>query len=514
MIRSLFIACLATMSLAFGAQGQTPTVGVLNQTEASFDGYTLLPVTASAKTFLINNCGEVVNEWNSGYKAGMMAYLLPDGSLLRAGRINNANFGAGGTGGIVEKFDWEGNLTWSYPISSDTVCQHHDIAVLPNGNVLALAWRSYPAATWIAHGRDPERTADVVWGTYILEVEPVGADSGIVVWEWEAINHLSQSFDPSLPNYGTPGAHPRQLDVNYEAEAGDRDWLHTNSIAYNAELDQIMVSSRDFNELWIIDHGVPNELTGTEAGHLLYRWGNPEAYGRGTAADRILHSQHDARWIQDGQVMVFSNGNERPDGLFSTVEVMTPPLNEDGSYNLSLTAPWGPEGTDWRYPSILDADFFSQNTSGAQQLPNGNILITEGASGEIREVTLDQQVVWNYVNPIGSFGATAQYDNPVINGVFRAERYAAAHPALAGRDLVAQGLLEITLNPPACVLYPEPSCAADLNGNYFVEVNDLLGMLTGFGCTGGCQGDLDGDGFIAISDLLVLLGTIGSPCAL
>ena len=174
----------------------------------------------------------------------------------------------------------------------------------------------------------------------------------------------------------------------------------------------------------------------------------------------------------------------------------------------------GPEGTDWRYPSILDADFFSQNTSGAQQLPNGNILITEGASGEIREVTLDQQVVWNYVNPIGPFGATAQYDNPAINGVFRAERYAAAHPALAGRDLVAQGLLEISLNPPACVLYPEPSCAADLNGNYFVEVNDLLGMLTGFGCTGGCPGDLDGDGSIAISDLLVLLGTIGSPCAL
>ena len=100
MIRSLFIACLATISLAFGAQGQTPTVGVLNQTEASFDGYTLLPVTASAKTFLINNCGEVINEWNSGYKAGMIASLLPDGSLLRAGRTNNANFGAGGTGGL------------------------------------------------------------------------------------------------------------------------------------------------------------------------------------------------------------------------------------------------------------------------------------------------------------------------------------------------------------------------------------------------------------------------------
>ncbi len=514
MIRKRFTTFLFSLFIASSVQGQTLTVGVLNQTEASFDGYTLLPVTASAKTYLINNCGEVVNEWTSQYKAGMMAYLLPDGSLLRAGRTNNGNFGAGGTGGIVETFDWEGNLTWSYPISSDTVCQHHDLAVLPNGNVLALAWRSYPAAAWIAVGRDPERTADVVWGTYILEVEPVGADSGVVVWEWEAINHLTQSLDPSLPNYGAPGAHPRQLDVNYEAETGDRDWLHTNSIAYNADLDQIMVSSRDFNELWIIDHSVPNELTDTEAGHLLYRWGNPEAYGRGTAADRILHSQHDARWIQDGQVMVFSNGNERPDGFFSTVEVMTPPLNEDGSYSLNLTSPWGPEGTDWRYPSVLDADFFSQNTSGAQQLPNGNVLITEGASGDIREVTLDQQVVWNYVNPIGSFGATQQYDNPVINGVFRAERYAAAHPALAGRGLVSQGLLEITENPPICALYPEPTCPADLNGNYFVEVNDLLGMLTGFGCTGGCPIDLDGDGAITTADLLVLLSAIGSPCAL
>ena len=501
----LVAACVGTSS-------QAQTVGTLIQTDHSYDGYTLMPVTSSANTYLINNCGEVVNEWTSEYKAGMMAYLLPNGDLLRAGRTNNPYFGAGGAGGIIERFSWEGELEWSYLLSDETLCQHHDIAPLPNGNVLALIWKSYPAEEWIAKGRLPANTASEVWVTCIVEVEPNGTEGGTIVWKWEAIEHLVQNTDPLLPNFGDPALHPRQLDVNFEATGNDKDWVHTNSIAYNEELDQIMVSSRDFSEFWIIDHNVPMNQTATDAGHLLYRWGNPEAYGRGTNEDQVLFSQHDARWIQDGQIMVFSNGNERPDGYFSSVEVMTPPLNEDGSYALDPTAPWGPEGTDWRYPSILDADFFSQNTSGAQQLPNGNILITEGASGEIREVTLDQEIVWNYINPVGSFGATAQGGDPILNGVFRAERYAAAYPGLAGRDLPGQGVLEITDLPPLCELFPEPSCSADLNGNYLIEVEDMLNLLSEFGCNLACNADLDGDGATGISDILILLGGIGAPC--
>ena len=506
------LCLIAFLALHVSIWGQELTVGTLLQTEQSYDGYTLLPVSASNSTFLINNCGEVVNTWVSEYKAGMMAYLLPDGGLMRAGRTNNSNFTAGGTGGIIERFDWEGNLNWSYLISSTTQCQHHDLAVLPNGNVLTLVWKSYPGEEWIARGRDPEFTTEVVWGTCIVEVEPSGEDGGEIVWQWEAINHLVQNFDPDLPNYGAPSEFPGRLDVNYMASSNDPDWLHTNSIAYNVDLDQIMISSRDFNELWIIDHGVPNDQTSGPNGEFLYRWGNPEAYGRGTAADRVLHSQHDARWIQDGQIMVYSNGNERPEGFYSTVEVITPPLNADGSYDLDPEEPWGPAGTDWRYPSILDSEFFSQNTSGAHQLPNGNILITEGATGELREVTLNEEVVWHYINPIGSFGATPQGGTPSVNGVFRAERYAAAYPGLAGRVLTPGNVLEITDTPLACTLFPEPSCKADLNGNYLIEVEDLLHLLTGFGCDNACTGDLNNDGSTSIGDLLVLLGFLGSPC--
>src|SRR5262249_43412117 len=32
------------------------------------------------------------------------------------------------------------------------------------------------------------------------------------------------------------------------------DWMHVNAVAYNADLDQIALSSPNFNEIWIIDH--------------------------------------------------------------------------------------------------------------------------------------------------------------------------------------------------------------------------------------------------------------------
>ena len=517
----LFQAFLLTFLINLVAFGQQqPTVGVLYQSPGSYDGFTLMPVTSAKETYLINNCGEMVNSWTSAYTPGMMAYLTPDGELVRAGRVNNPNFGAGGTGGIIEKFDWEGNLTWSYMISSDTVCQHHDIAVMPNGNVLALAWRAYPGDAWIERGRDPQQTSAVVWGTYILEIEPDGATGGNVVWTWEAFNHLIQDFDPDKPNFGDPALHPSQLNVNYQSGANDKDWLHANSIAYNEELDQIMVSIRDFSELWVINHGVPNEETSGPAGHLMYRWGNAEAYGRGTAEDRVFFKQHDARWIDDGRIMVYSNGNERPEGLYSTIEIINPHQIADGSYPLEGNLPWGPAEPEWTYPSEFDPTFFSPNTSGAQQLPNGNVLITEGAYGQLREVTPDEEIVWEYTNPMGVFGATAQYSNPVSNGVFRAMRYLSTFPGFEGRDMTGNGVLEIYADTglgsemPTCALYPLTTCATDLNDDLSISTSDLLSFLGAFGCSNqSCDGDFNGDGLVGVSDLLILLTDMGSFCA-
>lgn len=104
---------LVFLATSAKAQEGGNTVDVMIQSEASYDGFTLLPVTSSNSTFLINNCGEEVKCWTSNYKAGMMAYLLPDGDMIRAGRMNNPGFSAGDTGGIIERYNWGACLSLS-----------------------------------------------------------------------------------------------------------------------------------------------------------------------------------------------------------------------------------------------------------------------------------------------------------------------------------------------------------------------------------------------------------------
>ena len=51
------------------------TVGTIFINENVFDAYTLF--TSNTKSFMINNCGEVINEWNSStYSPGNAVYLL------------------------------------------------------------------------------------------------------------------------------------------------------------------------------------------------------------------------------------------------------------------------------------------------------------------------------------------------------------------------------------------------------------------------------------------------------
>ena len=55
----------------------------------------------------------------------------------------------------------------------------------------------------------------------------------------------------------------------------------------------------------------------------------------------------------------------------------------------------------WEYSALEQgrATFFSRNVSSAQRLPNGNTMIGEGAKGRIFEVTIDGEIVWEFINP-------------------------------------------------------------------------------------------------------------------
>ena len=54
----------------------------------------------------------------------------------------------------------------------------------------------------------------------------------------------------------------------------------------------------------------------------------------------------------------------------------------------------------WSYLADPPEDFFSKARGGAQQLPNGNVLITETDKGRAFEVTLEGEIVWEFYNDV------------------------------------------------------------------------------------------------------------------
>jgi hypothetical protein len=248
------------------------------------------------------------------------------------------------------------------------------------------------------------------------------------------------------------------VNLNFNASANatnnfGQDWIHLNSIDYNAALDQILLSSHSFDEIWIIDHSTTTAQaaghTGGNAGKggdILYRWGNPQAYGNGTVATQKLFGQHNAYWIEAGlpyqnQIMIFNNGNGRTGGNYSTVEVINPPVS---GYNYTATLPYLPTATSWIYNAGNTNSMYAQNISGSQQLSNGNMLYCNGPSGIFTEVNATGTTVWKYVNPVANTGILAQGATPAQNLVFRCTFYASTYSGFVGKTLTSGSTIEST----------------------------------------------------------------------
>ena len=140
---------------------------------------------------------------------------------------------------------------------------------------------------------------------------------------------MIQDSDAAKANYGNVADHPERIDINFGGDTLDNvagkkdaakgkgpggfagkgafgvpesDWTHFNSLAYHAELDQVMISVHGFSEIWIIDHSTTKAQAAGRAGgkygkggDVLYRWGNPQAYRAGKSVDQQFFGQHNAQ---------------------------------------------------------------------------------------------------------------------------------------------------------------------------------------------------------------------------
>lgn len=395
-----------------------------------FNGYTLFSPTQGGpggntfSSYLINNNFEAVNTWSHSRGAASMPYLMKDSTLYYPYRVQNPTMSTGGVGGGISKYNWDGELLWNYELSNDVYQHHHDIYPLENGNVLVIAWERHSeyqpdgsiyyggvGAGWAEMGRvSVGNSLNQMWGTAILELEPVGENDVNIVWEWHIWDHLVQDVDPDLPNYGVVSEHPERMDINF-GDAGanqgpggaNADWMHLNAIDYNAELDQIVISSRHHGEIYIIDHSTTTEEAAGHTGgnfgrggDFLYRWGNPRAYDRGSTSDQKLFAPHGVNWIPGGypgagNLIIFNNNYSNSSS--AVFEIVTPFNGE--SYVINEGQPYGPQGPFWMHTG----GFHSQVQSGAFRMPNGNTLISDADDARLFEVDAENNIVWDYSFP-------------------------------------------------------------------------------------------------------------------
>jgi hypothetical protein len=426
---------------------QPPTIGLLYEDSNASDAFALFTPQKNNEVYLVNNCGEKVNQWSFTELPGATCYLLPNGNLMRAGQDN------------IEVRDWNNTIVWSYATTANGIMQHHDIHPLPNGNVICVVADNYSLALITAQGRNPALTGANIKLDKIVEIQPTGLNTGTIVWQWKFKDHLIQDFDATKLNYGVVADHPELLDLNVNNGNGS-DYIHVNSIDYNAALDQVMVSGRHMNEIYIIDHSTTmTEAAGhiggnsNRGGDFLWRWGNPQIYRQGNNDDRKLFLQHDAKWVEsgyldNGKITVFNNGDAASAQTFTSVVMLQPEIA--GGVYTQTNNKFNPSNYEWSWSgSILGTTVFEDKMSGVHGMPNGNMIISETTLGRVSEITKTGTLLWSYRNPTGGIVASnptiySQSSNPAPNNTFfRAEKYPASFSGFIGHDMTsATGIIE------------------------------------------------------------------------
>jgi len=477
----ILLALLATSALAY-ERLQGPTELLFYDKEKAFSGYTLFGV--GNRTFLLDMEGRVVHTW----PVGTNPHLLDNGHIVDASKDDPSGFQG------FKEVDWDGKTVWEYTEKREDYAPHHDWVRIFNKQLSApttlyIANKSISHAQAIAAGADPRK------GPYeegqmdaIVEVDL----KGNIVWEWWFFDHVVQDVDPAKPNYVGPGktvaAHPGRINLNMPGKPLKRDWLHCNSIDFNAVSGHIVINSVQ-GELYVIDHD-GTFITGdakaslakaaSPAGDFLYRFGDPARYGQGdpprvlenwdaaTSGHKQMGGSHDASWIppglpRAGHLMVFNNGQylyqRTPQSSIIEINPFLDGSGRDtGKYVNPPAAGYRREIYDkdthnqprqiskqvvWSYRSTNSHGFFSHIGSSGQRLPNGNTFICADTEGHFFEVTAKGELAWEYINPVTRDGPVKVLGDvlPMVNSAFRAYRYAPDYPAFKGRDLTPKGTI-------------------------------------------------------------------------
>ncbi|KAK3271035.1 hypothetical protein CYMTET_20598 [Cymbomonas tetramitiformis] len=403
--------------------------------DAAFEGYTMMPVLDWKRTMLVDMQGRIAHVWNHPYPTVKNAKLNTDGLLFRVAQNDNTTMDLYGfnetLGNTIEEVDWEGEITNYCTLEVPHVFFGNDITNVKDG-YLVLAWKHLMPSKCLSLGiRD-----DTCYGRKLTQSCMFDGVVNVkfgkhhvceIVWEWWSDDHLVQDNDSAASAYGTVSASTDRIDVNYFFAQSDSyhipgDSLHLTSLAYNKGRKEVMVSSFNKAEIYIIPYTDTSEKETGTAGNLKYRFGNPSAYGCNENAQTLFRVGQATYDGNEGKVLIFNNnyetgtdmsncsmhwqcgGNHCPgwDQNITTKtahsEVLEFQLPSSYTLPTSCASPEQTMPTVWNYTS----PYFTPRYGGAHRLPNGNTLITIGAQKSadggfvLQEVDDDGNVVWQF----------------------------------------------------------------------------------------------------------------------
>lgn len=428
-LRPLGVLVLAIAPLvAAAAPSVYPTGTTIYDPAKTWNGFTVLSPLGTQAVIVIDMNGNVVKRWDDyNDSAGGPARILPGGIVVAAA---GARPGHQEALALVQR-DFDGKPVWRFDHNQEidtgdgkkqwSTRQHHDwqrsdfpagyyspaTTPAPTGaKTLLLTHTSHENAAVAPGLLEDDRLIEVAW-------------DGKIIWEWVASEHIDElgfSADARAAIRSRAGA-----GTGPNGARNGFDWLHTNSATYvgpnrwfdagdtRFAPDNVIISSRQASLLAIV----------ARDGKIVWRLGPNFRESEALRKIRQIIGQHHAHLIPPGlpgagNLLVFDNGGASgygaptpvaPDGEGIFARANSRVLEID-PVTLELV---------WSY--LQPAQFYSSNISGAQRLPNGNTLVTEGAPGRMFEVARDGTLVWEYMSPFfGTAGPRA------TNAVYRAYR--------------------------------------------------------------------------------------------
>ena len=394
-----------------------PTGATIYDPDRCWNGYTIFPAKEVGAMLIDMNGGEA-KLWKGLH--GLPNKMLPGGYVLGSTGERNTAFGMQDHLDLVQ-VDWAGRIVWKfnhYQYIEDPgedpqwmARQHHDYQregnpvgyyvpgmdpLVENGNTMILSHKNLT---------NPKISDKPLIDDVILEINW----DGDILWEWRCSDHFDEfDFSETAKNIlcRNPNWRP--------AGGGMGDWMHINSMSLVGPNKWYDAGDKRFNPnniIWCARETNITAIIDKDSGKIVWKIGpdydrRPELIELGW-----IIGQHHAHMIPkgllgEGNILIFDNGGwagygapnpSSPTGFSSALRDYSRVLEIDPT-TLKIV---------WRYTPIeagfimpVDANrFYSPFISSAQRLPNGNTLITEGSGGRIIEVTIDHEIVWEYISP-------------------------------------------------------------------------------------------------------------------